>query len=55
MCLGMPFALGVGSPMNEIKTGLLMLLVCAAFYLLADSRVWGGLCQLVGRLVGGAN
>jgi len=28
--------------MNEIKTGLLMLLVCAAFYLLADPRVWEG-------------
>ena len=43
------------SPMNELKTGLLMLLVCAAFYVLADPRVWGGLCQFVGRLVGGVN
>jgi hypothetical protein len=44
-----------GSPMNELKTGLLMLLVCAAFYVLGDPRVWGGLCQFVGRLVGGVN
>jgi hypothetical protein len=43
------------SPMNELKTGLLMLLVCAAFYVLADPRVWGGLCQFVGHLVGGVN
>lgn len=52
----MGLALGIKrSPMNELKTGLLMLLVCAAFYVLADPRVWGGLCQLVGRLVGGVN
>gem|GEM_PF-3450853 len=43
------------SPMNELKTGLLMLLVCGAFYVLADPRVWGGLCQLVGHLMGGVN
>ena len=41
--------------MNELKTGLLMLLVCGAFYVLADARVWGGLWHLVGRLVGGVN
>jgi hypothetical protein len=41
--------------MNELKTGFLMLLVCAAFYVLTDPRVWGGLCQFVGRLVGGVN
>ena len=51
----MELALEGCSPMNELKTGLLMLLVCAAFYVLADARVWGGLCQLVGRLVGGVN
>jgi hypothetical protein len=38
--------------MNELKAGFLMLLVCAAFYVLADARIWGGLWQLVGRLVG---
>jgi hypothetical protein len=51
----MELALGECSPMNELKSGLLMLLVCAAFYVLADGRFWGGLCQLVGRLVGGVN
>jgi hypothetical protein len=51
----MGIALGGCSSMNELKTGLLMLLVCAAFYVLGDARVWGGLCQLVGRLVAGAN
>ena len=52
----MGLAIGIkSSPMNELKTGLLMLLVCAAFYVLADPRVWGGLWQLVGRLVGGVN
>jgi hypothetical protein len=54
--LGTALALGgKSSSMNELKTGLLMLLVCAAFYVLADPRVWGGLCQFVGRLVGGVN
>jgi hypothetical protein len=38
--------------MNEFKAGFLMLLLCAAFYVLADTRIWGGLWQLVGRLVG---
>ena len=52
---GTELALGGCSPMKEFKTGLLMLLVCAAFYVLTDARVWGGLCQLVGRLVGGVN
>ncbi|MBV9732008.1 MAG: hypothetical protein JO275_04465 [Verrucomicrobia bacterium] len=46
---------GSSRSMNEFKTGLLMLLVCAAFYVLADPRVWGGLWQFVGRLVGGVN
>lgn len=56
LLLGMALALGTrSSPMNELKTGLLMLLVCAAFYVLADPRIWGGLCQFVGRLVGGVN
>jgi len=41
--------------MNELKAGFLMLLVCAAFYVLTDPRIWGGLCQLVGQLVRGAN
>ena len=54
--VGMRRAIGIkSSPMNELKSGLLMLLVCAAFYVLADPRVWGGLWQLVGRFVGGVN
>jgi hypothetical protein len=56
LSLGMALAYETeSSPMNELKTGLLMLLVCAAFYVLADPRVWGGFCQFVGRLVGGVN
>ena len=56
LLLGTALALGArSSSMNELKTGFLMLLVCAAFYVLTDPRVWGGLCQFVGRLVGGVN
>jgi hypothetical protein len=50
--IGTWVATGSSTPMNELKAGLLLLLVCAAFYVLADARIWGGLWQLVGRLVG---
>jgi hypothetical protein len=36
---------------KEVKTGLLMLLVCVAIYVQIDSRIWAGLCQLIGRLI----
>jgi len=41
-----------GTLMNELKAGFLLLLVCGAFYVLTDTRIWGGLWQLFGRLVG---
>jgi hypothetical protein len=50
--IGTWVASGSSTPMNELKAGFLLLLVCAAFYVLADARIWGGLWQLVGRLVG---
>ncbi|HKM57438.1 MAG TPA: hypothetical protein VJX28_01745 [Chthoniobacterales bacterium] len=39
--------------MKEIKTGVLMLLVCAAIYVQIDPRIWSGFCQLIGRLMTG--
>ena len=38
---------------KEIKTGVLMLLVCAAIYVQIDPQIWSGLCQLIGRLMTG--
>ena len=52
---GTALAIERRNPMNEIKTGLLMLLLCGAFYVLADPRVWGGLWHFVGHLMSGVN
>jgi hypothetical protein len=38
--------------MNELKTGLLMLLVCIAFFVQADPTFWGGIVHFVGRIFG---
>ena len=38
---------------KEIKTGVLMLLVCLAIYLQIDPRIWSDLCELIGRLMSG--
>jgi hypothetical protein len=40
------------TPMNELKTGLLMLLVCAAFGVQADPTFWGVIIHFVGRIFG---
>jgi hypothetical protein len=37
--------------MKELKTGFLMLLVCTALYVQLDPRIWGGVCQLLARLM----
>jgi hypothetical protein len=37
--------------MKEVKTGFLMLLVCTALYIQVDPRIWGGVCQLLARLM----
>jgi hypothetical protein len=36
-------------PMKEVKSGFLMLLVCVAFYIQLDPRIWSGLFQLLAR------
>ena len=41
--------------MKELKTGFLMLLVCAALYLQIDPRIWGSVCQLLARFMIGWN
>jgi hypothetical protein len=40
-------------PMKEVKSGFLMLLVCVAFYVQLDPRIWNGLCQLLARCLAG--
>jgi hypothetical protein len=39
--------------MKEVKTGGLMLLVCAALYVQIDPRIWDGLCQLLSQCMVG--
>jgi hypothetical protein len=41
------------TPMKEIKSGCLMLLVCAALYIQVDPRFLNGVCQLIARLMVG--
>jgi hypothetical protein len=41
--------------MKELKTGFLMLLVCTALYVQVDPRIWGGVCQLLARLMVGSH
>jgi len=41
--------------MNELETGFLMLLVCAALYIQIDPIIWNGICQLLARLMIGTN
>ncbi|MBV9275828.1 MAG: hypothetical protein JO333_18180 [Verrucomicrobia bacterium] len=53
--VGVQVAAEDSTPMKELKAGFLLLLVCAAFYVLTDPRIWGGLCQLVGRFVTGVH
>jgi hypothetical protein len=48
-----PLLLALTESMNEIKTGLLMLLFCAALYTLANPGTWTGLLQAVSHLVRG--
>jgi hypothetical protein len=43
------------SQMKELKTGFLMLLVCTAVYVQVDPRIWGGVCQLLARLMVGSH
>jgi hypothetical protein len=43
------------SPMKEVKSGFLMLLVCVAFYVQLDPRIWNGFCQLLARCLIGWN
>ena len=43
------------SPMKELKTGFLMLLVCSALYVQVDPRIWSGVCRLLARLMVGWN
>jgi hypothetical protein len=45
--------LTIFSPMREVKTGCLMLLVCTALYIQFDPRIWSGLCQLLAKLLVG--
>jgi hypothetical protein len=42
-------------PMKELKTGFLMVLVCAVLYAQIDPRIWGGVCQLLARCMVGWN
>jgi hypothetical protein len=41
--------------MNELRTGVLMVLVCVAVYVQANPRFWSGLFQLLGRFIGASN
>jgi hypothetical protein len=41
--------------MKELETGFLMLLVCTALYIQIDPGIWNGICQLLARLMIGAN
>ncbi len=37
--------------MKEVKSGLLMLLVCVAIYVQIEPQIWNGLCQLLAKLM----
>jgi hypothetical protein len=41
--------------MNELRAGVLMLLVCVAVYIQADPRFWSVVYQLVSRFMGVSN
>jgi hypothetical protein len=43
------------TPMREVKTGFLLLLVCIAILIQADPRIWNGICHLLARCVVGWN
>jgi hypothetical protein len=41
--------------MKEVKSGCLMLLVCAALYIQVDPRIVNSLCQFLARFMVGWN
>jgi hypothetical protein len=41
--------------MNELRAGVLMLLVCVAAYIQANPQFWNGLYQVVSRFMGASN
>jgi hypothetical protein len=46
---------GTRLPMNELRAGVLMLLVCVVVYIQADPRFWSIVYQLVSRFMGVSN
>jgi hypothetical protein len=41
--------------MREVKTGFLMLLVCAALYIEIDPGIWNDVCHLLAEFIVGPN